>query len=574
MVAPAAAALVLGACLAGIYLTAPASSGPAKPVTPEPAASSVDDSLLRRAHDLASAVDSAPEVDLAREALRLADHELDQAFDSALREAAASQLPSTGPFRELAARVEAVKARVIADTAQVAALTKKSANDSDASDDLQLAQAQLALDQDELEDDQQDLARAGGDAHATLQKALEQHQADQNETSMPKVAMAGDTNTVAEQLQSWIGLRRRAQNVNTAESEAAAKASALSTMHNALEGAQSAAAPADQDRQAALARLQNLAAGRKTMAELDRRIQDCQQLAAVYKRWSAVLETRVRGALHVLLRSLAVIFAVLLAVILIDMAIRHAFARQADPRRVHQLRTICIIAVQLAGVITILLLLFGPPTQITTIIGLTTAGLTVVLKDFIVSFIGWFVLLGRNGVRCGDWVEIEGVSGEVIEIGLLKTVLLEMGSQAGAGHPTGRHVSFVNSYAIEGHYFNFSTQGQWLWDDLQVSLPQSGDPYRHASQIRDLVDAETAADARGAEQDWERVTQQFGVRAFSARASLELRPSATGLDVVVHYITRAPHRQEVKSRLFEKIVALLAGAGTAPQNAAVTSSPG
>ena len=86
------------------------------------------------------------------------------------------------------------------------------------------------------------------------------------------------------------------------------------------------------------------------------------------------------------------------------------------------------LAVQLAAAAAILLLIFGPPTQLSTIIGLATAGLTVVLKDFIVAFFGWFVLMGRNGMRLGDWVEINGVSGEVIEIGLLQTVLLEMGN--------------------------------------------------------------------------------------------------------------------------------------------------
>ena len=93
------------------------------------------------------------------------------------------------------------------------------------------------------------------------------------------------------------------------------------------------------------------------------------------------------------------------------------------------------------------LLIFGPPTQISTIIGLATAGLTVVLKDFIVAFFGWFVLMGRHGLRIGDWVEILGVSGEVIEIGLLRTVILEMGNWGDTGHPTGRRVGFNNSFA-------------------------------------------------------------------------------------------------------------------------------
>ncbi len=78
-------------------------------------------------------------------------------------------------------------------------------------------------------------------------------------------------------------------------------------------------------------------------------------------------------------------------------------------------------------------IIFGMPTQTTTVLGLAGAGLTVAMKDFIVAFFGWFVLMGRNGIRVGDWVEINGVAGEVVEVGLLKTILLETGSWSGRG---------------------------------------------------------------------------------------------------------------------------------------------
>jgi len=207
--------------------------------------------------------------------------------------------------------------------------------------------------------------------------------------------------------------------------------------------------------------------------------------------------------------------------------------------------------------VAILLIVFGTPSQTPTIIGLTTAGLTVVLKDFIVAFIGWFVLMGKNGVKVGDWVEINGVGGEVIEVGLFKTVLLEMGNWTNTGHPTGRRVSFMNGYAIEGHYFNFSTAGQWLWDELLVTVPAGGDPYDIARRIQEMVERETEADAQVAEQDWERITKQYGTRAFSARPAVELRPGQMGLEVHVRYITRGPRRYEVKSQLFKEIVGML-----------------
>jgi hypothetical protein len=154
-------------------------------------------------------------------------------------------------------------------------------------------------------------------------------------------------------------------------------------------------------------------------------------------------------------------------------------------------------------------------------------------------------------------VEINGVGGEVIEVGIFRTVLLEMGNWNNTGHPTGRRVSFMNGFAIEGRYYNFSTAGQWLWDELQVTLPAGGDPYRMAEQMRQLVERETAEDAKQAQQEWERVTHEYGARAFSAKPAADLRPSAGALVVNIRYITRAPLRYEVKSRLFQGIVELM-----------------
>ncbi len=137
-------------------------------------------------------------------------------------------------------------------------------------------------------------------------------------------------------------------------------------------------------------------------------------------------------------------------------------------------------AAQAVGALVILFIIFGMPTQTTTVLGLAGAGLTVAMKDFIVAFFGWFILMGRNGIRVGDWVEINGVGGEVVEVGLLKTVLLETGNWTDSSHPTGRRVSFVNSFAIEGHFFNFTTSGQWMWDELSMLIPpEPGSVSRH-----------------------------------------------------------------------------------------------
>ena len=159
-------------------------------------------------------------------------------------------------------------------------------------------------------------------------------------------------------------------------------------------------------------------------------------------------------------------------VILAGWALQLALEKMVrDPRQKQTLKTVLNLGTQLVGLLLILLTIFGVPQQMPTILGLATAGLTVVFQDFILAFCGWFVLMGPNGVRVRDWVEIDGVGGEVVQLGLFRTWLLETGNWTANGHPTGRRVSFLNGYAIRGKYFNFSTAGQWMWDEIKVSVP-------------------------------------------------------------------------------------------------------
>ncbi len=574
-VLPGLLALALIACAIGVYVTRGAAPNPVAAQTASPP---VDQRLLQTALDMNTLADTPEELPLAAEALRLSDHELDQAFASALRETDAPSLPASGPLKHLADRVAHWTAAVAEDQKRIASLSKSASANSAGSDPFELAKAQLALDQDELEDAQLDLARQGGDPKAAIERELQEHEATQHQApaAAKTTPATPPTATLLQQARVWLSLAGRQQQLDAAKNQAASHISTLESEHQALEAIAShkpAAAPAtpagdgDTDTLAALARIKRLSDQRKAMSDLDKRVQDSQQLEDAYSRWGSAVATRRNAVLHALLQSFAVVLVILLAMVLINRSIRHMFNRQADPRRLHQMKVMSTIAVQVIALLVIVLIIFGPPSQVSTIIGLATAGLTVALKDFIVAFFGWFALMGKNGIRIGDWVEILGVGGEVVEIGVLKTVLLEMGNSGVTGHPTGRRVAFVNSFAIEGHYFNFSTAGQWLWDELQISLPAGGDPYLLAQQIREIVERGTQADASEAEKDWERVTQQYGTRPFSAKPVAELRPSATGMDVIVRYITRAPQRYQVKSQLFEPIVELLhkASGGSVPE---------
>jgi len=165
--------------------------------------------------------------------------------------------------------------------------------------------------------------------------------------------------------------------------------------------------------------------------------------------------------------------------------------------------------------------------------------------------------MGRNGIRVGDWVEINGVVGEVVEINLLRTVLLETGNWTDSGHPTGRKVAFVNSFAIEGHFFNFSTSGQWLWDEIEIMVPSNQNPYPIIDAIRKMVTKETEASAHAAEQEWKHATTSYRAQSVSATPAINVRPTTSGVEVHVRYITRANERYAMRAHLYQALVELL-----------------
>jgi small-conductance mechanosensitive channel len=539
-------AVLLAACLFTYYSTRDSVATPAS----QKSAPLVDTSLLQTALKLSPLAATLDEQGQAREAWRLADRELDLSFAAAIREAqteSEAASAASGPSRKLSDRISTLKDQVEADKQRVKDLTNK------AGAGLDLAQAQLDLDQDELDNAQQDLASKDGGKQAKLQRLLQEHEAsDKVADQSLKFGAPGATGTMSEQLREWLSLGGYNRQLEAAGQQAAAHTATLQDQYNALQRQ----LPSQPDAQASVVQMRQLSAQHKTLTGLDQRAQQTKQLVPVYQQWSALVESRQRAVQHLIVRSMAIILGILLAAVLLNGAIPFAF-RQTERRRLHQLRVIARIALQVAATLLILLILFGVPTQLSTMIGLVTAGLTVALKDFIVSFFGWFTLMGKNGVSVGDWVEIEGVSGEVIEIGLLKTVLLELGNWTATGHPTGRRVAFPNSYALEGHYFNFSTSRQWLWDELQLTLPREGDPYETVKQIREIVERETQADAAEAAKDWQSVTIKYGAREFSAAPAVSLRPAVEGLEVMVRYITHAPQRNAVKSKLFQAIVDLL-----------------
>ncbi|HUN86943.1 MAG TPA: mechanosensitive ion channel domain-containing protein [Terracidiphilus sp.] len=538
----------------------------------------VDLSPWQTAQALAPLAVTVEEHQDARDAERLADHEVDQAFASALRQASLDQQHRTltGEALALSNKVAQLQQIVKQDQAEVdgfqakgslpSASSKNGAAAASENEDLDVAKAQLALDSDELADAQRDLARASGDVSGQIQEELAAHEASMKQydsqlqsDGQVAVVSAKSHGTLSARLSAWFSQRDRHQSILQAQEQAGNDVKTLTAEHNALEAKADASAHSSQDDpKARLVDLKNRSAERQILSIYDDRIQTEQQLATVYGKWASQVLLQHRIVLHLILQSLELIVLILICMLIGDVLVRRLMANPArDRRQMRTLRSVMELGIQVVGVVMILLVLFGTPQQTPTIIGLGTAALTIALQDFIIAFLGWFVLVGKNGIHVGDWVEINGVGGEVVEVGLFSTTLLETGSMAEMGHPTGRRISFLNGFAIRGQFFNFTTSGQWMWDEIKVSVPSTDEIHGTVERIHEAVLRETEANAHIAEQEWKRGARGGDLSRFSATPVENLRPSASGIDIQVRYVTRASERFDMRNRLYQSLVELL-----------------
>ena len=552
----------------------------------------VDQSPLKTAQRLAQLATTPEERPLAEEALRLADREVDLAFAAALRDAAENPPILSPEAKEIEARLQKAQKLLKADQALVAQLTdaeaKATGDKKEAlGDQLDLAKAELELDRDEVDDAKQDLIRAGGDPEDRIQEMVQEHEAAAhgNASAIPNTPPPPEERGLIHRFQRWSALHQKQLQLWRAKQDSEAAASALTAQHNALESrvdaakqespelahrskrAKPAESPSPQpvpltrapEDSAALVQItKQIASDQKALATFDKRIDAHKQLADVYGKWIDVVAAKQRTVINHALRGILVILAIALIALYFGTLMDKLVNRlPMDRRQIQTLHAVTRVALQIVALLFILLVIFGPPGQLGTFLGLAGAGLTVALKDFIVGFIGWFVLMGKNGIRLGDWVEINGVTGEVVEIGPFHTVLLETGNWTDSGHPTGRRVTFTNSFAIEGHYFNFSTSGQWLWDELQVILPAGQDPYPMIEEIRNKVLDATKESAKQAEDEWRRASRSREMSSFSVAPALSVKPVVGGIEVAVRYITRANERYQLRAKLYQAIVEML-----------------
>lgn len=571
----------------GMYLTsrplAPAAAnGGSAPPSDE--SLSLDSRYLRTALQLAAQADTPGERRAAGDALSAAGRELDLQYAYALQLAAIAPLPATPRIHVLQVRVGSIAKAIDTRQAEVSRLKTQAqglhgARRRALEQQLDVSQAELGLLQEALDDAKEDLDEVGGSLQGQLARLKEEHVTLADERTafkFPAYAIASTSGSLLARWSRWQGIGREQTRVREARQAAGADVADLTSRQSSLEkriAAEEAQGKAWWNNELTPGQMANLpssltvllqriASDRIMLRILDHRIRDMKALGSAYLRWNALEDEAARADLHSLIASsLWIVFAMASAFFLSRLIERLFAGLSLERRQKATLQAVLRMTAQLVAAVVILMIVFGKPHNLSTVLGLAGAGLAIALQDFILSFLGWFVLMGRHGIRVGDVVEINqnsfsGVRGEVIEVTPFRTVLLETGNWNEPGHVTGRKVAFMNMYAVTGYYFNFSTSGQWLWDELQVTIPRTETPYPIVDKIREIVSNATESQTREAEREWDNVATRYGTRSFSARPAVNIRATENGVIAVIRYITRADERPAMRNHLSHDIIKL------------------
>jgi small-conductance mechanosensitive channel len=93
-----------------------------------------------------------------------------------------------------------------------------------------------------------------------------------------------------------------------------------------------------------------------------------------------------------------------------------------------------------------------------------------------------------------------------------------------------------------------------MWDEIAVSVPASADIHEVTNRIQKAVLEETEKNSRAAEQEWKHATHHDGLSRFSAAPVVNLRPSNSGIELQIRYVTAASERFELRNRLYQRVV--------------------
>jgi small-conductance mechanosensitive channel len=274
--------------------------------------------------------------------------------------------------------------------------------------------------------------------------------------------------------------------------------------------------------------------------------------------WRDSIRDEERDDLRQLLLRLGVLALMIVLVFgLGDVWRRASFRYVHDSRRRYQALLLRRIVIWTAVVIIVIITFATQLGSVFTFAGLITAGIAVAMQNVITSIVGYFFLIGKYGLRVGDRVSIAGVTGEVVDIGLVRIHLMELGGP-GDSQPSGRVVAFSNSIVFQptAGIFKQIPGTNFVWHELKLTLASETDYHSAKDRIVKAVDSALGHYRENIDSQRRTVERNLStVSAGELQPKVRLHYTASGIEATVRYPVEIEKATEIDDHLMRDLLA-------------------
>jgi small-conductance mechanosensitive channel len=281
---------------------------------------------------------------------------------------------------------------------------------------------------------------------------------------------------------------------------------------------------------------------------------------ATIVEWRAEVDEEYGTSVRYLLLRLGMLGVGILVIIVFSELWRRGTMRYVqDIRRRRQFLLLRRIVVGCTVALFVVLSFVSEFGSLATFAGFSAAGIAVAMQSVILSVVAYFFLVGRWGVRVGDRVTVSGVTGDVIDIGLFRLYLMELGGAGSDLRPTGRTVVFPNAVFFQPAALFKPLPGMdYTWHTISLTLAPGTE---HAGAERRILGA--------VEKVWEEYRETIERQYKAAQASLNLHTAAPrpesrlrfvekGIEFTVRYPVEIRRAGEIDDRIARELLAALA----------------
>ncbi|MBL9201300.1 MAG: mechanosensitive ion channel [Opitutaceae bacterium] len=201
--------------------------------------------------------------------------------------------------------------------------------------------------------------------------------------------------------------------------------------------------------------------------------------------------------------------------------------------------------------------LFDDLSMVAATFGVVSAALVISLKDVCTSLFGWFVTMVSGKMSIGDRLEIDGVKGDIIDIDLLRTTLLEVNAWLGADQTTGRVISMPNNFIFTKKVFNYSHGHPYIWNKIEVTMTFTSPAAETEAMLMKILEEETRTNFAEARVAASAMRKRYGVEDAIYEPRIRVRVGESGVVYGLYFVTHYRDASSPRSRLARRILAEL-----------------